>query len=250
GNRLLKYDSDGKLTAQLGGLGASDGQFREPWGVAVDDGGYVYVADTWNHRIQVFDKDLKYLRKWGYFANTQDPTASPGGLFGPRDLAVDVQGNLLVSDTGNKRIQKFSPEGSFMKSYGGPGAGPGRFMEPVGLDVTSDGRIYVADTWNHRVQWFDKEFVYMGEFPVQAWQGQGLMNKPYLSVETGGNVVVTDPEKHRLLRFSSDGSIISVITGYGQERPVFNTPMGISTDKQGHLYVADSGSGRVVKLAP
>jgi len=96
-----------------GPLALGDGQFNEPWGITVDgdaNGGAirVYVADTWNHRIQVFDGDGAFVVKWGTLG--QLPSASGGEelFYGPRDLVVDSQGRLFVSDTGNKRIMVLS----------------------------------------------------------------------------------------------------------------------------------------------
>jgi DNA-binding beta-propeller fold protein YncE len=68
-------------------LAYGDGQFQEPWGIAVDDQGTVYVADTWNHRIQVFDSDGTFRTKWGTYGLTADAGQL---LYGPRDVAVDA----------------------------------------------------------------------------------------------------------------------------------------------------------------
>ena len=118
-----------------------DGQFYEPWGVAVDGSGNIYVADTWNGRIQVFDGQGNFLRKWGAFAIASGDGGDPNALFGPRGLAFDLDGNLVVADTGNKRIVRFRPTGEFVDQVGGGGVVAGRFEEPtdVGVDPT-DGR--------------------------------------------------------------------------------------------------------------
>src|SRR5690606_29863902 len=108
-----------------------DGQFNEPWGVAVDGEGQIYVADTWNGRIQVFAPDGTFLRKWGYFNTTNGELGDPLALFGPRGLAVDLNGNLLVADTGNKRILLFTPTGELVQQVGGGGVALGRFEEPT-----------------------------------------------------------------------------------------------------------------------
>ena len=86
------------------------------------------------------------------------PRAEPGKFWGPRDIAIDAEGNVYVTDTGNKRVQKFTPDGQFLQAWGGGGIVPGTFEEPVGIDIESQGNIYVADTWNRRMQKFDPNF--------------------------------------------------------------------------------------------
>jgi DNA-binding beta-propeller fold protein YncE len=72
-------DGDGPMTF-------GDGQFQEPWGIAVAEDGRVYVADTWNHRVQVFDSDGTFLTKWGAYGQTSDESWL---LYGPRDIALE-----------------------------------------------------------------------------------------------------------------------------------------------------------------
>ena len=109
-------DPDGAGPLILG-----DGQFREPWGVAAAANGEIFVADTWNGRIQVFDKDGKFLRKWGFFNTTNGELGDANALFGPRGIQITKDGNLLVADTGNKRILIYTPTGELVTQIGGGG---------------------------------------------------------------------------------------------------------------------------------
>jgi DNA-binding beta-propeller fold protein YncE len=136
-----------------GPLELGDGQFREPWGVAVGADGTIFVADTWNGRIQVFDNQGKFLRKWGVFNIIDGDNKDPNSLFGPRGLAIALNGDLLVADTGNKRILEYTPAGEFVNQVGGGGVVLGRFEEPVDVAVDpTTGTVYVADIWNRRIQ--------------------------------------------------------------------------------------------------
>ncbi|MCB0064701.1 MAG: SMP-30/gluconolactonase/LRE family protein, partial [Caldilineaceae bacterium] len=167
-------DPDGNGPLVLG-----DGQFNEPWGVALDQGGRLYVSDTWNGRIQVFDSEGKLLEKWGSFNTTNGELGDAYALFGPRGLAIDLEGNVLVADTGNKRIIKYSPNGELIQQVGGGGVVGGHFEEPVGVAVSpSDGTIYVADTWNHRIQKLSPALEFMAEWPTAGWDSQDIYDKP------------------------------------------------------------------------
>ncbi|MEZ4620121.1 MAG: NHL repeat-containing protein [Caldilineaceae bacterium] len=117
-------------------MGAGDGQFNEPWGVAIDQAGRIYVSDTWNGRVQVFDSDGKFVEKWGTFNTTNGELADAYALFGPRGIAIDMEGNVLVADTGNKRVIKYTPDGQLIQQVGGGGVIGGRFEEPVGVAVS------------------------------------------------------------------------------------------------------------------
>ncbi|MDO8673004.1 MAG: TIGR03663 family protein [Dehalococcoidia bacterium] len=251
--RIQKFDANGKFLAQVGSEGSGDGEFMPntggAWGIAVDAEGFVYVADTWNHRIQKFDSDLRFVTKWGDNVDTRGAAQGNGGKFyGPRGIAVDTEGNIFVTDTGNHRVQKFNARGEFVGAFGGLGSRDGQFLEPVGIGVDADGNIYVVDTWNHRIQKFDKSFRFVAQIPVNGWESTGILNKPLLAVEPGGNILVTDPENHRLLRFSAAGTLLGVINKPGTDRSSFNMPIGVATDAQGNIYVSDSGNHRVQKF--
>jgi DNA-binding beta-propeller fold protein YncE len=251
-NRIEKLDANGKFLLAWGNKAPDSppfppGQFNQPWGIAVDKSGNVYVADTWDYRIQKFDASGKFLTEWGSNGDTRgDPKVNPTQFYGPRAIAVDAQGNVLVTDTGNKRVLKFSPTGEPLAQFGGVGSGNGQFQEPVGIGIDSQGNIYVADTWNQRIQKFDSGLNYVAQWPVQAWDGQSIVNKPYLAVSPDGSVFVTDPEGARIIKFSSDGQLQAVFGTPGTDLSSFSLPTGLAFDTQGNLYVADSGNHRVM----
>ena len=91
-------------------MGGGNRRFRNPRGIALDRAGNVYVADTGNHRVQVFSDDGAFLRKWGSMGSGDAQFSSPDGI------ALDIVGNVYVADTGNDRVQVFSPTGEFLRS--------------------------------------------------------------------------------------------------------------------------------------
>lgn len=240
-------DADG-----AGPLAAGDGQFFEPWGVAVDTSGNIYVADTWNGRIQVFDSEGNFLRKWGAFASTNGELGDPLALFGPRGLEIDLDGNLLVADTGNKRIVRFSPAGEALGQIGGGGVIAGRFEEPTDVKVDpTDGSVLVADAWNGRIQRFTPDLTYLSEFGVPGWAGRDVFQKPYLTVAADGTIYATDPATALVMVFTREGAVRAAFGGAGSDMAHLGQPNGIAADLSGGMIVvADGGNNRVMVFPP
>ncbi len=250
-HRIQVFDQNGNFILTWGSPGAEPGQLNEPWGVAVAQDGTVYVADTWNHRIQAFSSTGQFLRTFGSFANVQyDAQAEPGKFWGPRGIAIDAAGNLYVTDTGNKRVQKFSPNGQFLQAWGGGGIIPGAFEEPVGIDIDEQGNIYVADTWNRRVQKFDPNFNPILQWEVDGWASESVVNKPFLAVGPDGRVFISDPEGYRIIAYTPAGEVDVTWGQYGQDLASLALPLGLDFDSQGQLLVTDSDNNRVMKFIP
>jgi predicted membrane-bound mannosyltransferase/DNA-binding beta-propeller fold protein YncE len=254
-HRIQKFALNGEFMLAWGSrtpdnVAPPSNTFNQPWGIAVDRSGSVYVADTWNHRIQKFDANGRFVTMWGTNGDTHGVAqGSPLLFYGPRAIAVDAQGDLLITDTGNKRVLKFAANGEPRAQHGGVGADDGKFLEQVGIAIDRQGNIFVADTWNRRIQKFDSNFSYMTQWAVPAWDSQSVLNKPYLAVDAEGNVFATDPDGSRVLKFSNDGKLLAVFGGRGTDLSSFNLPTGLAFDGQGNLYVADSGNHRVLVFA-
>ncbi|HYN86967.1 MAG TPA: flippase activity-associated protein Agl23 [Ardenticatenaceae bacterium] len=244
GSVVRSFGSFCNLADGSGCQGAGEGQFNEPWGVAVGPDGSIYVADTWNHRVQKFTAEGEFVRQWGSFEDTAGALGTASTFWGPRSVAVDPQGNVYVTDTGNKRVQKFDADGTFLGQFGGAGAEPGQFAEPVGIAVAPDGTIYVADTWNRRIQAFDPEFKPLAQWPVRAWAGESITNKPYIAADEE-HVYITDPEGYRIIEFNRDGTLNRVWGRYGSDAMSFNLPTGIAAGN-GQVVVTDSANNRVM----
>ena len=134
------------LLQVIGRAGTGPGEFNRAEGICVDAQDRLYVADSCNHRIQIFSSDGKFIREYGK-AGT-----GLGQLSYPYDIAVDAHGNQFVCEFGNSRIQVFDVNCQPVEIIGGAGAGPGKFNNPWGMALDSRGNLYVADALNHRVQ--------------------------------------------------------------------------------------------------
>jgi DNA-binding beta-propeller fold protein YncE len=252
-NRIQHVTTSGEVLATWGSfadvtLGAAPGgTFNNPWDVAVGPDGSVYVADTWNYRIQQFTSGGKFIRMWGFSGQAEQPE----GFWGPRAVAVDADGHVYVIDTGNKRIVIFDSYGNYLTQFGTTGFDAGQFDEPVGIDVDQAGRVYVADTWNQRIQVFEPDpsgllFIPIAKWDLSAWYGQSLDNKPYLAVDNRGHVFVTDPDGYRVIEFTSEGGFIRFWGDYGGTAETFGMPAGIAVDASGGIWVTDAGNNRLM----
>jgi uncharacterized protein (TIGR03663 family) len=248
-SRILRLDGSGNVLASWGSrspdgeVPPARGTFNEPWGVATDTRGSVYVADTWNHRIQKFDADGNFKQAWGTFGQTLD---SPDYLWGPRGIATAPDGRVYVTDTGNKRVMVFDADGKFLQTFGNQG--DSRLDEPVGIAVGGDGSVYVADTWNMQVVVFSADGNLITKWPVQGWTSDSLDNKPYIAVDAQDRVYITAPEGYRVLVFSSSGTPLAAFGQYGPEDDAFGLPVGIATDPEGTVWIVDTGNNRLVRF--
>ncbi len=132
--------------SSFGHSGTGPGEFNRPEGLCIDSQDRVYVADSCNHRIQIFTGDGQFIRAYGKAGTGK------GELSYPYDICVDAAGRQYVCEFGNSRIQVFDATDQPIEILGGPGTAPGRFNNPWGVALDSAGNLYVADSQNHRVQ--------------------------------------------------------------------------------------------------
>ncbi|MBC8162603.1 MAG: NHL repeat-containing protein, partial [Roseiflexaceae bacterium] len=197
--------------------GSESGALNEPRGVAVDAQGNLYVADTGNNRVNIYDSQGTLLRSFGSFGTGE------GQFNEPRGIALDAAGNIYVADTWNARIAKFDNQGNFLAAWGtgnqdfgngrvatatdrtqaGNAAAPLGLFGPRGVAVDAQGYVYIADTGNRRI-------------------------------------VVTDGQGNFRYQWGYEGS------GDGQ----FNEPISVAVDAEGKVYVADVWNGRVQVFSP
>ena len=268
-----------------GRKGTGTGDFYLPYGIAADAAGNIFVADTYNNRIQMFDMNGTYIRSWGQKGTGQ------GDLIVPYDVAVDGQGNVYVADTYNFRVQKFDSTGRFILQWGRKGKGNGEFAFLSGIATGPEGRVYTTDAKMHRIQIFDSEGRYL-----QTWGGPGKESGSFvvpmgITIDDQGNVYVADSKMRRVQKFDSSGRFIMAITdsrfvypidvavdrnsgnlfvldgashnfwevsstggifrsfgGAGSSNAQFIKPYGLCTDNAGNVFIADSGNSRIQKF--
>jgi DNA-binding beta-propeller fold protein YncE/cbb3-type cytochrome oxidase subunit 3 len=161
----------------------------------------------------------------------------------PRGMAVDTSGNVLVADTNNGRIQKFSPAGVFLGVIGTKGEGLGEFREPCGVAVDSNGNIYVADTANQRVQKLMPDGTFVAE-----WKGPepGFYGPRDISIGSDNSVYVVDEGHARIVKLDTNGNVLAVWGERGAGNGQFNDPTSVAVDANNdRVYVADPLNRRI-----
>lgn len=251
-NRISIFDTEGNYVGLVDGTQGGQGLNR-PNGVALDAGGNLVIADTWNYRIGAYNPAGEFLRGWGQagqFGEMAQPIPADG-FWGPRDVAVDAEGNVYVSDTGNKRVRVYTADGVWIRDIGSFGSNVGQLNEPAGLAISPDGRLYVADTWNQRISVFTLDGAPLFTFPVRGWL-ENMVGRPYLAFDPMRNLLyVTNPDAGRVQVYDPQGNCMG---SFGQPTDAaralneFQTIGGITVGPDGLVYVTDNAAGRILQF--
>ena len=205
-----------------------------------------------------------------YDRSIGEPGFGPGQLFVPQGIAVDSQGNTLISNgrginpatggpdytLGNK-IEKFSPSGQYIGAIGSGGTGPGQFDEPTTVDFNPvTGDLYAGDVYNNRINQYDSQGNFIRDFANGSFtglvEGRLFFGPSGVTFDKAGNVYVGDFNGERILKFTPDGQQIGVIGGtLGTAPGQFQGVAGIRISPvSGNIYVADQYNNRVQVLDP
>lgn len=216
------------LANAFGRRGSASGDFESPTAVAVNSGGYIYVADTGNNRVQIFDSRGDFS---GFLEiKSGVPGGEPGDPEDPGAGKPDVEKKEAGGEGGEER-----------------GAAPS-FNAPSGLFIDGDNRVYVADSGNNLIKVFDSRGDLLGQWGSPG-SGQGELNFPVGLAVYEGNVYVSDSGNNRIQVFaSSDGSFVKRYTGVDSSGGAFSNPQGLAI-LEGSFYVADTGNNRI-KILP
>jgi DNA-binding beta-propeller fold protein YncE len=154
-DQVLVFDADPPYTLlrRIGTTGKNhsltiEGDFGKPTNVAVDKDNNLYVSDTLNNRIQVFDASGSFIRAFGKAGD------GPGYFARPKGIAVDGDGHVWVADGVQNRVQVFTPEGQLLIWMGEAGTLPGQFRALAGLAIDKQNRVFTSEQYPGRVQMF------------------------------------------------------------------------------------------------
>lgn len=275
---VRKIDLYREVTTLAGAVssGSEDGtagavRFSNPFGLAVDAAGSIYIADTDNHVIRKGTRG-DYSTPYAFSTIAGQPSAGaldgPGAsalFWQPKGVTRDSLGNLYVADTFNHIIRKITPNGRVTTLAGSPGVvgsadGPGseaRFYLPYDLTVDLSGNLYIADQYNHTIRKLTSEGVVttlagrVGGQTSGSPDGAGAAARFFypagVTVDSGGNVYVAD-WGHRTIRkvtpagvvttLAGTTGVIGAVDGFGSAAQ-FRAPFSVAVDKLGNVFVAD-----------
>jgi tripartite motif-containing protein 71 len=251
-NRIEKFDPSGTFITSWGHSGNEPGQFnfgssqdptKPPGGGIAVYGGYVYVADSGNDRIERFNLEGGEPLEWGSYG-------TGGGQFSyPRGVAANAT-EVLVTDDDNHRIEKFNPNGQFESAAGTEGTTGGQFGFPYGIALDAAGDVYVADDINHRIVKLNPALAFVTEWgsfgsaPGQLAFPRGLASDP------AGDTYVADTANDRIQVFNPEGRYLRTLGASARAPGVLVGPQGLATDPAGGLLVSDTVDSRVELFAP
>jgi cysteine-rich repeat protein len=257
---------------------ATSTALANPAGVAIDGSGRVFVADTYNHRIQRIELDGSVTTVAGTGTsgyNGDGLVATSAELAYPGGVAVDGLGRIFIADTSNHRVRRVEVDGTIStiagtgtQGYNGD-AQPAILAEvyaPQGVAVDGLGNVLVADTLNHRVRRIDLD----GSIETVAGTGNesfggdgsaataAYLDTPYsVAVDSQGRIVIADTLNQRIRRVALDGTIDTVAGdgtagGIGDGGPATSAelayPLGITIDTQDRILIADTFSQEIRRI--
>ena len=206
---------------KLGTRIATIDEMETPCGVAISQNGEMLITERCC--VSVFSPSGKKLRSFGEFGSGQGEFQQPHGI------AVDGEGNILVADLKNHRIQKFTAEGKFLAAVGSIGGGHLQFNEPVDIAIHAQ-KIYVSDSGNQRIQVLNSDLTFSSIFKKRIGSPFGV------ACDSTGNVYVTDTKNRCVQIFTVEGSFSA---SFGLNKVLPSEPFGIAVDADDMVYVSD-----------
>lgn len=252
-------------------------RFADPFGVAVDAHGNVYIADAGeSNRIRKLTPEgLLSTFAGGAVEGFADGQGAAASFNTPSSLAIDLRGNIYVADTGNNAIRRITPEG-LVTTLAGDGTnghrdGPGQtaqFNSPVGVAVDALGNVYVADTYNDCVRQINagglvttltgKDVQPARPGYLDGPAGQALFDTPCgVAVALGGEIYVADTGNNFIRRISADHQSVTTLAlasngADGQDSSnILANPLGLALTYDNYLYVSEGGGEtRIWQITP
>ncbi len=226
-----------------GTRGSGSGQFGLPEGIAVDANGNIWVADTYNGRIEELNEKGEYEKTVG------SKGSEPGQIGEPEGLAA-AHGDIWVADWSNNRVEQFTEGGKYVRELGSAGSGDGGLSRPYGVAVDASGHVWVDDTNNGRIEEFHEDGQYAGKFGSEgSGNGEFALGYPSgLAVNSRGEIWVADSGNSRVQQLEAAPEAPLYAGQFGKKGKgtgEFKEPTAATVASTGNLYVLDSGNARV-----
>ncbi|MEO1496517.1 MAG: hypothetical protein AAFV43_05145 [Planctomycetota bacterium] len=243
--RILVYDAEGEF---LRSWQTPESENGRPTGLTFDRSrDQLMVADTHYYRVLFYTPEGELMED----ATIGGVNGKGRGEFGfVTDAVRDADGCVYVAEYGdNDRIQKFSPEGEHLKTWGAHGTEPEQFRRPQNMTLDAAGRLWVCDACNHRLQVFDTEGELLSIWGEEGSAPGGLYYPYDIVFDEAGDLVLCEYGNHRLQKFSPDGESLGVWGGQGRDPGRLWDPWALVRDSTGRLHVLDTGNHRIQRVA-
>jgi DNA-binding beta-propeller fold protein YncE len=207
-------------------VGSEEEKIVKPYGIKTDAAGTIYIADSVDRVIHIFDPERKSYRKIG------DPTI----LKLPIDLAITPRGEVFLSDAELGLVFKYDSGGKYIGQIGREG----NLKRPAGITYNRvNDLVYVVDVLQNAVLAYDPAGTLKGRFGSRG-TGNGQFNFPTnIVADAHGRLYVTDSLNFRVQIFDAQGNFVSAFGRAGDALGEFSKPKGIAIDSEGHLYVVE-----------
>lgn len=223
----------------IGREGLEEGEFRHPLGIAISPiDGNIYVADSWNSRIQIFDDNGNFVRA------IKKPGSSSGEFHHPYAIHINKNGRIYVSDQSQARIKVFDSQFNLVSSIGQYGKNTGCYSGLCDLSTDEENNVYICDSGNHRIIKFNEKCDFILEWGENGTQ-DGQFKCPACICVHQNRVIVSDWGNHRVQIFSLDGKFIQSIGQQGSGLGELKRPLGIAVDDSGNIAIVDEGNNRI-----
>ena len=232
--KIVVFDLREKKFFLLGSSGG--GVLSKPIGVTTDNEENIYVTDTDQDRVAVYDRNGEFIRALGH----KEQFEQPGGI-----AINNTLGRVYVVDVKKHLIQVFNKEGQFLFEFGKRGREDGEFNYPTNIFVDEQGKVYVTDSMNFRVQIFDADgkfvskFGNIGDSPGQFARPKGI------AVDSEGHIYVVDAAFNNIQIFDQEGKLLLFFGELGAGPGKFWLPAGVYIDSDDKIYVADQYNRRI-----
>jgi DNA-binding beta-propeller fold protein YncE len=208
-----------------------------PVGIDISPDGKVIVADTGNHRIQVFSKEGSFL--WSFSLHS-----GPRG--DPTDVCAQEAGDVFyVCDNDNHQVHAYTSRGELLQILGKRGEALGAFRYPATVTLDGKNNVCVVDALNARVQLFDPHGKVLRQISEWGNSPGKLLRPKGVAIDGDGRVFVSDSHTGRIQVFSSEGAYVGFVADEGGEVLRFVTPTNILFDDNGRFYVVETRANRV-----
>ncbi len=234
-SKIKKFNVKGNMLLSWGETGSSNGQFKNPSGIFVNEK-YVYVADTGNSRIIMFDKTGNFVYSWGTYGK------NPGMFQIPVSINSDHSGELFVGDVEQQSIQLFDTKGIYRDEIDSSFTEGASFSGIKAIAFDSQDNLYAISTDNKILKYssIGKFLNFYGSIGVEEGR---FTNPSAIAIDSKDNVYVADTGNHRIQKFDSDGDFLLSWGIEGTEPGQFEQPVGLVIDAVDNIYVVDKNNG-------